>query len=188
MNMQEFIDQKKEMFHAQLAYSNVEQEIQLLSQKQKERTAALQKSKQELEDDHTALMNFIAQDTRESAQKERDLKMKEAEKNSKEETVKKLDAEIAAVEAAIVKDRDALNELRENKRFLLELAPAEVSEARLAKEEQKKQEAFRQWIEKFYHDESQDDVIFGEDPEIHGDIKLSSIPEEYLHKSTVVNQ
>ena len=30
MNMQEFIDQKKEMFHAQLAYSNVEQEIELL--------------------------------------------------------------------------------------------------------------------------------------------------------------
>lgn len=83
MNMQEFIDQKKEMFHAQLAYSNVEQEIQLLSQKQKERTAALQKSKQELEDDHTALMNFIAQDTRESAQKERDLKMKEAEKTAR---------------------------------------------------------------------------------------------------------
>ena len=99
-------------------------------------------------------MNFIAQDTRESAQKERDLKMKEAEKNSKEETVKKLDAEIAAVEAAIVKDRDALNELRENKRFLLELAPAEVSEARLAREEQKKQDAFRQWIERFYQDES----------------------------------
>jgi len=60
--MQEFIDQKKEMFHAQLAFQNVEREIQVLDQKKNERHAALEKSKQELDDDHGALMNFIQQD------------------------------------------------------------------------------------------------------------------------------
>jgi hypothetical protein len=31
LNMQEFIDQKKEMFHAELAYKNVQNEIALLT-------------------------------------------------------------------------------------------------------------------------------------------------------------
>lgn len=41
LNMQEFIDQKKEMFHAELAYKNVQSEIALLEHKKGERQAAL---------------------------------------------------------------------------------------------------------------------------------------------------
>ena len=65
LNMQEFIDQKKEMFHAELAYKNVQHEIADLKAKKEERARALQKSKEDLEDDNNALMEFIALDNRE---------------------------------------------------------------------------------------------------------------------------
>ena len=64
MNMQEFIDQKKEMFHAELAYKNVQTEISLLTGKKREREQALKKSIKELEEDHDSLMNFMAEDDR----------------------------------------------------------------------------------------------------------------------------
>lgn len=41
LNMQEFVDQKKEMFHAELAYKNVQNEIALLESKKKQREDAL---------------------------------------------------------------------------------------------------------------------------------------------------
>ena len=70
LNMQEFIDQKKEMFHAELAYKNVEKEIELLKKKQVQRQGALERSKDELNDDQTALMAFIAADNKEKKDKE----------------------------------------------------------------------------------------------------------------------
>jgi hypothetical protein len=39
------------MFHAELAYKNVEKEIELLKKKQVQRQGALEKSKDELNDD-----------------------------------------------------------------------------------------------------------------------------------------
>lgn len=68
--MQEFIDQKKEMFHAELAYRNVQNEIALLDHKKGERQAALEKSKQELSEDNDALLNFIAQDNKDKKDKD----------------------------------------------------------------------------------------------------------------------
>jgi hypothetical protein len=47
--MNEFIDQKKEMFHAELAYKTVQQEITQLTEKQNSRTTVLNESKIELE-------------------------------------------------------------------------------------------------------------------------------------------
>ena len=70
MNMQEFIDQKKEMFHAELAYKNVQTEISLLTGKKREREQALKKSIKELEKDHDSLMNFMAEDDRKKKEKE----------------------------------------------------------------------------------------------------------------------
>jgi hypothetical protein len=68
--MQEFIDQKKEMFHAELAYKNVQNEIANLTSKQKARDTALQSSKEELNNDHSALLAFIAGDNKEKKDKE----------------------------------------------------------------------------------------------------------------------
>ena len=70
--MQEFIDQKKEMFHAELAYKNVQNEIANLTSKQKARDTALQSSKEELNNDHSALLAFIAGDNKEKKEGQRE--------------------------------------------------------------------------------------------------------------------
>jgi hypothetical protein len=53
------------MFHAELAYKTVQQEITQLTEKQNSRTTVLNESKIELEQDHAKLMAFIAQDNAE---------------------------------------------------------------------------------------------------------------------------
>ena len=50
-NANEFIEQKKEMFLAELAYNTVEQEIKELEEKQKRRDQSLKDSALELEND-----------------------------------------------------------------------------------------------------------------------------------------
>lgn len=69
--MQEFIDQKKEMFHAELANKTVQQEITALAEKQHNRYNALQQSDEELKRDHLDLMSFINNDNIVKRDKER---------------------------------------------------------------------------------------------------------------------
>ena len=94
LNMQEFVDQKKEMFHAELAYKNVQHEIADLKAKKEERARALQKSKEDLEDDNNALMEFIALDNREKHQKEALEKQTNSKKQDKEKEIKEIDMKI----------------------------------------------------------------------------------------------
>ena len=70
-NMQEFVDQKKEMFHAELANRTVQQEITFLTEKQHDRHKALELSQQELNMDELDLMNFINSDNQEKLDQER---------------------------------------------------------------------------------------------------------------------
>jgi hypothetical protein len=58
------------MFHAELAYKNVQHEISELTRKKIERQSALIKSQDELNDDHSALLAFIAADNKEKKDKE----------------------------------------------------------------------------------------------------------------------
>jgi fatty acid-binding protein DegV len=86
--MQEFIDQKKEMFHAELAYKNVQNEIANLTSKQKARDTALQSSKEELNNDHSALLAFIAGDNKEKKDKELKEKLAIAKRQEKDDKIK----------------------------------------------------------------------------------------------------
>ena len=61
-NINEFIDQKKEMFLAELACNTVDEEIKELEQKRKRRDQTLQFSRQELDEDNSDLMLFIQND------------------------------------------------------------------------------------------------------------------------------
>jgi len=56
--------------------------------------------------------------------------------------LKKLDADIAAICSEIEKHKDALDELKANKEFLLELTPADERELLLEAERRKRQVAF----------------------------------------------
>ena len=54
-NIDEFVNQKKEMFLAELAYNTVEQEIKELEERQQRRHWSLIESKKELDNDKTDL-------------------------------------------------------------------------------------------------------------------------------------
>jgi hypothetical protein len=91
-----------------------------------------------------------------------------------------MDSKIQEIESNIDKNKDALVELNENQEFLLDLSDQEFKIARKARIEKNTQEAFENWIAIFKTDHSQDDIIFDEDEDIHGDIKLSDIDESLL--------
>ena len=99
------------MFHAELAYRNVQNEIALLDHKKGERQAALVKSQHELADDHSALMNFIAQDNREKKDKEQKEKNANQRRTDRDDHIKRLDADILAIKSEIDKHKDALADL-----------------------------------------------------------------------------
>ena len=94
LSMQEFIDQKKEMFHAELAYTNVQSEIKNLKDNEVERQKALEKSKEDLNDDQEALLKFIAQDNKDKQDKERFEKETNSRKAEKDKELKELDMKI----------------------------------------------------------------------------------------------
>ena len=60
--MHEFIDQKKEMFNAELAFNTVQEEIKDLEDRKNKRATALDLSTQELENDKYELIQFVIDD------------------------------------------------------------------------------------------------------------------------------
>ena len=93
-NVNEFIDQKKEMFLAELAYNTVDQEIRELEEKQKRREQSLIDSAKELADDKTDLQHYIGKDRALREKKEEQEKSLMTQKQNHEETIKKLDQKI----------------------------------------------------------------------------------------------
>jgi hypothetical protein len=61
-NMHDFIEQKKEMFNAELAFSTVHEEITDLENRQAKRANALELSKEELDNDKFELIKFVIED------------------------------------------------------------------------------------------------------------------------------
>lgn len=79
-NSTEFIDQKKEMFLAELAYDVVDNEINELEDRQERRNDSLIESRKELENDQTDLHQYIAKDKQVKEMKEEEQKKLEIEK------------------------------------------------------------------------------------------------------------
>lgn len=118
------------MFHAELAYKNVQNEIANLTSKQKARDTALQSSKEELNNDRSALMAFIAGDNKEKKDKELKEKLAIAKRQERDDKIKQLDMEIQQVKSDIDKHKDALGDLQMNQRFILELTPEDFKKKR----------------------------------------------------------
>ena len=170
-NINEFIDQKKEMFLAELACNTVNEEIKQLEIKLKRRDNTLLMSKKELSEDNNDLMHFIQNDNTNREQKVQEQRNQEVEKQKKDEEIKKLDAQIQQEKSEIEKNKDALIEQATYQSFVLGLKPQFQIE-RLAKMKQKKEKLKREWIEKYKKDRSMDHIIFQDDEEIHDQIKM----------------
>lgn len=70
-NINEFVDQKKEMFLVELSYNTIKKEIEELDKKTKDKDLALKNSSAELDEDHLTLIKFIEQDNISTQDKER---------------------------------------------------------------------------------------------------------------------
>ena len=90
----------------------------------------------------------------------------------------------------IDKNKDALGSLQQFQQFILELTPEEFKQERAHKIRSKKDAAFAEWKQRFKKDFSQDDIIFGEDEEIHEGVKLealeSLVPENMAKQPSAV--
>lgn len=90
-NIQEFIDQKKEMFTVELSYNTVKEEIEDLETKSKRKDNALKDSINMLENDHILLMKFIEEDNLETQSKDKEAEKLQGIRKQKEAKIKKID-------------------------------------------------------------------------------------------------
>ena len=84
-NINEFVDQKKEMFLAELAFNTVEEEIKDLELKQNRRDESLLMSQEELERDNIDLIQFIHHDNSLKVEKEQKERREQQKKQEREE-------------------------------------------------------------------------------------------------------
>jgi hypothetical protein len=80
------------MFQAEFAFNTVQEEIKDLETRQTKRANALAASKKELDDDKFELMEFVIDDNKTKKIKKDREGLKQTERTSREETVKKLDS------------------------------------------------------------------------------------------------
>ena len=83
--MHDFIEQKKEMFNAELAFNTVQEEIKDLEVRQDKRANALDLSKKELEKDKFELIQFVIDDNNTKKHKKDREQIKQAERIQIEE-------------------------------------------------------------------------------------------------------
>ncbi len=129
-------------------------------------------------------MAFIAADNKEKKDKEQQEKQAMSTRQDKEERLKKLEMEISQIRSDIEKHKDALGDLLTHQRFILELSPEDFRIKRELEKKTKKEQAFKLWKQRYLVDDTQDDIIFGEDEEIHENIKLESIEDNTAIKQT----
>ena len=119
--MHEFINQKKEMFNAELAYNSVKEEIKDLDLKRDRREHALGLSQRELEKDKYELIKFVIED---NTQKKAKLDLEQvriALRAAKDDEVKELDTLISRTKLEIIKSAEKLKTAIQFKKFLLSL-------------------------------------------------------------------
>ena len=93
-NINEFVDQKKEMFLVELSYNTIKEEIRDLDMKKNRKGEALKESSTQLDKDSAKLIQFIDSDniSTQDRQKEADAAM--AERKIAENNIKKLEGKI----------------------------------------------------------------------------------------------
>ena len=133
-------------------------------------------------------MAFIAADNKEKKDKEQQEKQAMSTRQDKEDRLKKLEMEISQIRSDIEKHKDALGDLLMHQRFILELIPDDFRAKRELEKKTKKEQAFKVWKQRYLVDDTQDDIIFGEDEEIHESIKLESIEDNTTIKQTQSKQ
>ena len=120
--LDEFINQKRQMFRVELSKETLQKEINNLDKKTERRLQALGQSGLELETDRRDLMSFVEKSNNDRKEKEFEEKRLLREKKLKEDKETALNIEIQQYISEIEKNRDACTYLNELKGFILELS------------------------------------------------------------------
>jgi len=139
-NIADFIAKKRDMFLIQMSLDTKRQEIQKLEEKAQMKEDALKKSEMMLEEDAMRFDAFLKDNDRKAHDA---LKRADAETKAKQEKVaeiKKLNQEIAKVEAEMSKYDEQLIACMKYKDFLDNLTPQEHIDAMKNKREKRKQD------------------------------------------------
>lgn len=120
-NINEFIDQKKEMFLVELSYNTIKEEIKDLDLKKNRKGDALKESSSQLEKDNQKLIMFIETDNLTTQERQREADKAMVDRKSAENQIKKLEAKIQQIKSDIDKNIDLLGGYEEHKDFLFKI-------------------------------------------------------------------
>lgn len=149
-NINEFINQKKEMFLVEMAYNTIKEEITALEKKTTRKREAINESQRTLEKDNEKLVTFIDEDNKRTtdAKKEADRAM--GDRKKMETKIKDVENKIQALNSEIDKNMGELTDLETHKRFLFDIflkVNKSWAENKLYEKERKTREIKRQWID-----------------------------------------
>mmetsp|Transcript_13986 Transcript_13986/g.27124 ORF Transcript_13986/g.27124 Transcript_13986/m.27124 type:complete len:435 (+) Transcript_13986:357-1661(+) len=169
-NMDDFIQKKRDMFLIQMSLDTKRQEIQKLEEKAQMKEDALRKSEMMLEEDAMRFDAFLKENDRKAhnALKRADTETKQ--KQEKVSEIKKLNQEIAKVDAEMSKYEEQLNACLKYKKFLDDLTPPEhfaaVGERKVRRKQEKLAELQKEnpglKIDNVSSDEDPDEMYFKE--------------------------
>lgn len=123
--MDEFINQKKEMFRVQLAYNTLQKEITDLNGYAERRFEALETSKKELDDNRKGVMNFVNDNNKMRQEKEDHEKELIRLKAEKEDTIRRQENQIQQLTSEIDKNQETVSQMLIFKDFFRKLAKKE---------------------------------------------------------------
>lgn len=122
-DMNDFINQKKEMFMVELSQNVIQSRIEDLDFKNKRKTKALKDSEIQLQSDDVKLLKFIERDQLQTHDKEKDADKSQVERKAMEQIDKELQNQIVNIRSDIEKQKDLVGGLKDLGEFLMDLSP-----------------------------------------------------------------
>ena len=148
-NIDEFVNQKKEMFLVELSNNTIDNEIKDLELKKNRKHYALQDSTAALEKDSERLIEFIEDDNMKTKRKQKDAEMAAEKRRAAEQQINALDNQIQNKKSEIDKNEDMLKALQDHKDFLFgifkSVNPKWVQDQQAIRD-RKRGEIEREWI------------------------------------------
>ena len=175
-NINEFVEQKKEMFLVELSYNTIKEEINDLDLKRNRKGDALKDSSMQLENDNGKLMSFIESDNATTMDRAKEADHAMQERKNAENIIKKREAAIQQTKSDIDKNVDLLGGYEEHKEFLFNIFQKESPrwcEEQIQKRKKKLERIKKDWLEmmKMRRDDmGDDDIIMQELLKSQGDI------------------
>ena len=124
-NMTDFIEKKRQMFLVQMSLDTKRAEIRKLEEQAQQREEALRNSEQMLEADAQRFESFLKKNDQQAVKAIKDAETETKLKQDKVQEIKKLTAQIAAVNSETTKYAESLEECQSYKKFLDDLTPQE---------------------------------------------------------------